>query len=164
MTPSMSNVSTQISTEWLPAPTRKKASSRVWNLDVLLIDDDEADTALILTVLKRHPEVSTARATDAPQFALRQLAAGGQLRPDLILLDIHMPRLNGFDFLEAMRAIPSMVHVPVIFLTTSALPGDLAKSNDSSASLCVIKPDSYAGLQSCLNGVLRCAASGRWNC
>ena len=164
MTPAMSIASTQIRPEWLPPPVRKKSCNRIWNLNVLLVDDDEADTALILTVLKRHPDVSTARATDSPQFALRQLAAGDQLRPNMILLDIHMPRLNGFSFLEEVRAIPSMARVPVILLTGSVLPSDLAKSNDSSASLFVIKPDSYAGFQSCLNGVLRCAASGRWSC
>ena len=83
MTPSMSNVSTQISTEWLPAPTRKKASSRVWNLDVLLIDDDEADTALILTVLKRHPEVSTADSDDAAHLFRDDRAHHSEMMPPI---------------------------------------------------------------------------------
>ena len=157
------SVSATQSVEWRPPPARKKAAGRIWNLNVLLIDDDEADTALVLTVLKRHPGVSTARATTSPEFALRQLAAGNQLKPDLVLLDIHMPRLDGFSFLEALRGIPSMARVPVIFLTTSALPSDLAKIKESSAAHYVIKPDSYWALQSCLNGVFRCAASGLWD-
>ena len=140
----------------------KRPARRVWNLNVLLVDDDVADTELILNVLKRHPEVSTARATDAPEFALRQLASENHLKPDLVLLDIQMPRMNGFNFLEAMRQIPSMAHVPVVFLTTSRLASDVARTKEGSASLYVIKPDSYFELQARLNGVLRRAASGRW--
>jgi two-component system chemotaxis response regulator CheY len=163
MTPDILNVCIKTSAQALYPAARRKQAGRTWNLNVLLIDDDEADTALIMTVLKRHPGVSTARATGAAEFALRQLTEGNQLKPDLVLLDIHMPRLDGFSFLEALRRIPSMARVPVIFLTTSALPSDLAKIKDSSASHYVIKPDSYSGLQSCLNGVFRCAASGLWN-
>jgi CheY-like chemotaxis protein len=143
-----------------PEPPRPR---RVWALNVLLVDDDAADTTLILNVLKRHPNVSTALATDAPEFVLRQLAAGRQMKPDLVLLDIHMPRLDGFGFLEALRGIPAMANVPVVFLTTSCLSSDVAKTRGSSALLYVIKPESYLELQSRLNGVLRRAASGRWS-
>lgn len=135
---------------------------RLWSLNVLLVDDDPADTALILSVLKRHPDVTNALATDAPQFALRQLATGNQIRPDLILLDIHMPRMNGFNFLEALRELPSMASIPVVFLTTSGLASDVAKTRESSASLYIIKPNTYLELQARLNGVLRRASSGGW--
>jgi CheY-like chemotaxis protein len=135
---------------------------RVWSLNVLVIDDDVADTELILSVLKRHPDVSAVRAADSPELALRQFAGGHHLRPDLILLDIQMPRMNGFAFLAAMRRIPAVAHVPVVFLTTSKLASDVARMKDSSASLYVIKPDSYFELQARLNGVLKRATSGRW--
>jgi DNA-binding response OmpR family regulator len=136
---------------------------RVWALNVLLVDDDAADTALIMNVLKRHPNVSTALATDAPEFVLRQLRTGRQMKPDLVLLDIHMPRVDGFAFLSALRGIPEMTEVPVVFLTTSCLSSDVAKTRGSSALLYVIKPETYLELQSRLNGVLRRAASGRWS-
>jgi DNA-binding response OmpR family regulator len=136
---------------------------RVWALNVLLVDDDAADTALIMNVLKRHPNVSTALATDAPEFVLRQLRTGRQMKPDLILLDIHMPRVDGFTFLTALRGIPEMAEVPVVFLTTSCLSSDVAKTRGSSALLYVIKPETYLELQSRLNGVLRRAASGQWS-
>jgi CheY-like chemotaxis protein len=135
---------------------------RVWSLSVLLVDDDVADTSLILNVLKRHPSVTLAQATNTPEFALRQLAAGRLLKPGLILLDIHMPRLDGFGFLNALREIPGMEAVPVVFLTTSGLASDVAKTRESSASLYVVKPDTYTELQSRLNGVVRRAAAGQW--
>jgi DNA-binding response OmpR family regulator len=139
-----------------PRPTRK-----VWSLNVLLVDDDQADTSLILNVLRRHPNVSRVHASDAPEVALREMAAG-QLRPDLLLLDIHMPRVNGFEFLKALRRLPDMDAVPVVFLTTSGLGDDVMSAMDSSASLYVIKPDTYAELEIRLDGIIARAISGVW--
>lgn len=138
----------------------KQLRRRVWNLDVLLVDDDPADTALILAALKGNPNITSARATDAPQFALRQFSLGNRLKPNLVLLDIHMPKLDGFRFLEAMRRIPAMSGVPVVFLTTSGLASDVARTHGSSAALYVRKPESYSELQSRLNGVVRLALAG----
>jgi putative two-component system response regulator len=138
----------------------RRLRRRVWGLDVLVVDDDAADTALILTALNRNPAVRTARATDAPEFALRQFALNGELRPNLVLLDIHMPRLNGFAFLTAMRRIPTMARVPVVFLTTSCLANDLAQAPESTASLYVLKPNSSSELQARLNGVIALASAG----
>jgi len=147
-----------------PVPRFQPPSpNRTWSLNVLLIDDDVADTCLILNVLKRHPQVSTAHATDAPEFAMRQIEMG-RLKPDLVLLDIHMPKVDGFTVLRAMRKIPSMVQVPVVFLTTSRLESDVARAKDATGSSYVIKPESYLELQARLNAVVRQAAAGRrWN-
>jgi CheY-like chemotaxis protein len=133
---------------------------RVWSLNVLVVDDDPADTALILAALNANPAVSSARATDSPEFALRQFTVSQHPKPDLVLLDIHMPKLDGFAFLQAMRRIPAMKDVPVVFLTTSGLNSDVAKTQDSSAALYVLKPDSYADLQARLNGVVRLMSCG----
>ncbi len=143
----------------LPGPP---ARHRVLRLNVLLVDDDAADTSLILSVLKRHPNVSIAHATDAPEFALRQLEAG-RLKPDLILLDIHMPRIDGFSFLKKLRHIPDMANVPVVFLTTSGLANDVLEYTEGSASLYVIKPDTYFELQTRVSGVVRRAIAGVWS-
>jgi CheY-like chemotaxis protein len=143
-------------------PLEPQPPKRVWSLNVLVIDDDAADTSLILNVLKRHPQVASARATDAPEFALRELEMG-RLKPDLILLDIHMPRVDGFTFLRNLRDIPEMTDLPVVFLTTSCLASDVNRTARSTASQYLVKPDSFLELQSCLNGVLRRAAAGRWN-
>jgi CheY-like chemotaxis protein len=144
----------------LKPSTITRPRRRIWSLNILVVDDDPADTALVLAALNANPDVSSARATDSPEFALRQFAAGQRLKPDLVLLDIHMPKLDGFAFLRAMRRIPAMKHVPVVFLTTSALGSDVAKTKDSSATLYVLKPDSYADLQARLNGVVRLMSCG----
>ena len=119
---------------------RREPAAQFWSLNVLLVEDDAADTSLILDVLKRHPNVSAASAIDAPEEALRKLATTRK-KPDLVFVDIHMPRINGFQFLDGMRRIPEMVEVPVVFLTTSGLARDVFEARHSTASLYVVKPD-----------------------
>jgi|HubBroStandDraft_1064217.scaffolds.fasta_scaffold506150_2 DNA-binding response OmpR family regulator len=147
---------------WPAAQFEPRSPNRTWSLNVLLVDDDAADTHLILNALRRHPQVSAAQATDAPDFALRQLAMG-RLKPDLVLLDIHMPKVDGFTFLREMRKIPAMAPVPVVFLTTSRLESDVVRAKDGTASSYVVKPETYFELQARLNGVVRQAAAGRWS-
>jgi putative two-component system response regulator len=95
-------------------------------------------------------------------YALRQLAAGHR-KPDLVLLDIHMPRIDGFEFLKGLRRIPGMISVPVVFLTTSGVGKDVLEYMGSSASLYVIKPDTLAELKVRLDGVVERAISGVWS-
>src|SRR3984957_16384761 len=127
---------------WPAARFEPPSPNRTWSLNVLLIDDDVADTCLILNVLRRHPQVSAAHATDAPEFALRQLEMG-RLKPDLVLLDIHIPKVSGLTFLRAMRGIAGVAKVPVVFLTTSCLESDVLRAKGETASSYVIKPESY---------------------
>lgn len=137
-------------------------SQQIWAIDVLLVEDDEADRALILDVLKRNADVRSVQATDAPDKILFDLATG-RCRPDLILLDIHMPKVNGFRFLEALRNVPAMRATPVVLLTTSRLARDVAEARASSAALYVVKPDTYEELQARLGGVVKQAVSGVWS-
>jgi CheY-like chemotaxis protein len=142
------------------APTADVAGG-AWPLDVLVVDDDPADTALILAALHCNPDVTSVRAVDAPEVALRQLAVRSRRRPDLVLLDIQMAKMNGFGFLASMRKLPAMRSVPVVFLTTSDLASDVVKSHESSAALYVRKPNSNAELRSRLDGVIRLTKAGR---
>jgi CheY-like chemotaxis protein len=158
----MSDEPAPTSRAWVQPPRGPGLGPRRWNINVLLVEDDAADTSLILNVLKRHPNVASAHAVDAPDVALRQLAAG-QGVPDLILLDLHMPRINGFVFLERLREIPRMAETPVVFLTTSALAKDVLEAKQTTASLYMVKPDTYFELQTRLDGVVKRAISGAWS-
>ena len=145
------------------APPRQRTPrivARHWHVEILLVDDDAADRSLILDVLWRDARVRDVQALDAPDTALFQLAAG-KMRPNLILLDIHMPRVNGFKFLEALREIPAMKETPVVFLTTSRLPKDVARAKDSSASSYLVKPDSYTDLKARLTTVIDQVLTGQ---
>lgn len=133
----------------------------LWTVEVLVVEDDEADRALITDVLKRNPNVGAMYATDAPDQALIDLERG-RLRPHLILLDINMPRLNGFQFLEALRLIPGMHDTAVVVLTTSAMARDVKEACTGGVSLYIVKPDSYAELKSRLGAVVNQVRTGSW--
>ena len=130
-----------------------RAASYPWRLDVLLIEDDPADTSLIMAALRPHPNIASVCASDAPDQVLAALAAG-EFMPDLVLLDIHMPRLDGFEFLENLRRIPDMVGVPVVFVTSSPLGREVVEAGLSSALSYFIKPASYPELQDGLDKVI----------
>jgi CheY-like chemotaxis protein len=134
---------------------------RRWGVNILLVEDDAADANLILTVLKRHPAVWIVRAESAPDSALAMLSSG-KLCPDLVLLDIHMPRINGFEFLESLRRIRGMEDVPVVFLTTSCLARDVVAAKQSSASSYVVKPETYPDLKMQMDRVIKRVLAGEW--
>jgi CheY-like chemotaxis protein len=138
-----------------PAPSLR------WTIEILVVEDDEADRSLITDALRRNPNVSAIYATDAPDQALVDLERG-RLRPSLILLDINMPRLNGFQFLEGLRRIPAMQETAVVVLTTSALARDVKEACTSGVSLYIVKPDSHAELKSRLGSVVNQARTGAW--
>jgi CheY-like chemotaxis protein len=133
-----------------------------WCINILVVEDDPADTSLILSALKHHPDVASAHAMDRPDAAL-QLLASGSLQPDLILLDIHMPRIDGFGFMERLRRIPGMFDTPVAFLTTSRLASNVEAARELTVSHYVVKPDTFADLQARLNVVIKRIKSGAWS-
>ena len=148
---------------WALRPdTAKRPVQRVWSINVLVVEDDAADANLIVSVLKRNGEVASVRAIEDPQLALEQLAAG-VVSPDLLLVDLRMPKINGFEFVKRLREIPQMRKTPVVILTSSALMKDALEAKHSSAVFYVIKPDSFWGLQARLDIVVARAISGQWS-
>lgn len=135
---------------------------KIWTIKVLLVENDPADTSLILNALTRHPDVSEARASDAPDRALLWLAAG-RMRPDLVLVDINMPRIDGFKFIEGLREIRAMAKTPVVILTTSCLASDVMKAQHLSACHYIVKASSYGDLQNRLDDVIQRTLYGAWS-
>jgi CheY-like chemotaxis protein len=134
---------------------------RVWTINVLLVDDDPADTSLVADALSRHPSVSAFRTSADPHDALRELAEG-RIEPDLVLLDIRMPYMNGFTFLKRMRQIPERAATPVVLLTTSGLRRDAEEAMASTAVSYIIKPPGLSELQVRLDTAIRRTIAGDW--
>jgi CheY-like chemotaxis protein len=143
----------------LSAMVRPPLARSVWRANILVVEDDAADTRLILRALKANPDVAEVVTRNLPGRALLELAAG-RFRPTIIFLDIRMPRIDGFRFLDALRVIPSMSDVPVVFLTTSALSSDVARASDRAANGYIVKPDSFEELKERLDGVIQQVVSG----
>jgi two-component system response regulator len=127
---------------------------------VLLVEDNPDHTHLTELVLEgagvAHeivPAVDGQDAIDWLQGAGQH--AGAPLRPSLVLLDIKLPRVDGFQVLRVMRADPALRLVPVVILTTSNNPADISQSLRLGASDYVIKPIGLNEFERKLCGVLR---------
>ena len=76
-------------------------------------------------------------------------------RPHLIVLDLKMPRVNGLELLEKIKADESLRTIPAVVLTSSDRPEDIQDSYDRNANSFVTKPASLTGLRSGVQGLAR---------
>ena len=106
---------------------------------VLLVEDSTADAILIREALRRvDVDQDVEIATDGVQ-ALERLRAGSP-RPDLVLLDLNLPRMDGRAVLVEIKGDPELRTIPVIILTTSGSPADVDFAYRNHANSFVRKP------------------------
>jgi two-component system, cell cycle response regulator DivK len=86
---------------------------------ILVIEDNEQNLYLVRFILEKHG-YETFAATDGQSGI--ELAA--DVKPDLILLDIQLPVMDGYDVARNLRLNPSLVKIPIIAVTSYAMPGD----------------------------------------
>ncbi len=106
---------------------------------ILLVEDDASilnGMADLLQLFDIGYEVRVLKASDGMQG----LARMAENVPDLIISDIMMPRLNGFEFLGKVRENPAWVHIPFIFLTAKGKKQDILEGRRSGAELYITKP------------------------
>lgn len=111
---------------------------------ILLVEDSPGDVVLTAEALREARvanELHVARDGDeALRFLRRQGEHAGAPRPDLVLLDLNLPRVHGKEVLAAMRADPELAGIPVVVLTTSARDADILDAYDLRANAFVSKP------------------------
>ncbi|MFJ9019783.1 response regulator [Streptomyces sp. NPDC102259] len=107
--------------------------------DVLLVEDDVADAMLIEEALSERGARNLVQVTDGVA-ALEHLRTPGNPRPDLIVLDLNMPRMNGRELLKVLKTDEDLQTIPVVVLTTSTAPGDVTDAYSSHANAYVTKP------------------------
>ncbi len=97
---------------------------------VLLIDDDPATNFFNKTVVSRHGHFDKIIVVESGQSALDFLNDETTIKPDLIFLDINMPAMNGWEFIEAFEQLDEEVQegIKMVVLTTSSNPDDYDKS------------------------------------
>jgi CheY-like chemotaxis protein len=94
---------------------------------VWIVDDDKDDQYLFEVAFKAvTPPVGVKLLDDGEQFLLA--LSQTETLPSLIVLDVNMPRLSGFDTLKRLRAEPAYKNLPVVILTTSSRPEDQDKA------------------------------------
>ncbi|MET7420707.1 response regulator [Dactylosporangium sp. NPDC005555] len=113
-------------------------------LQVLVVEDDLGDVALVESAFAEHRIASrlhhVADGGEALAFLRRQPPYGDVPRPDLILLDLNMPRVDGRQALAEIKADGDLRSIPTIVFTTSAADDDVIRSYGSHANAYVTKP------------------------
>lgn len=118
----------------------------------LLVDDDLDDTSLFEEVLQQvDPAVVFASAANGHEAlaALRE----GITRPDVIFLDLNMPRMDGRQCLAALKEDDTLKQIPVIMYTTSSQPKDVEQAMQKGAVSFITKPTSLKELQEILEAI-----------
>lgn len=122
-------------------------------LYVYLIDDDLDHILLITRALRETDHAVEPQSFSDPQEALDALNAAKRL-PDLILLDINMPGLSGFDVLTKLKEDQRLKTIPVVMLTSSELSTDVAKAYELGASGYISKPSYMHDIRAILGNTL----------
>ncbi len=112
--------------------------------DILVVDDNPADVALISEALagsKHHSKISSVRdGVEALAFLNRREKYSTSNRPDLVILDLNLPKRDGLAVLAAMKAGPDLRRIPVVIFSTSLLRQDIMRSYEMGANCYVSKP------------------------
>jgi CheY-like chemotaxis protein len=113
-------------------------------IDMLLVDDNPGDVRLTQEVLRDTKLINRlCVVTDGEQamdFLKRRSTYAGAIRPDLVLLDLNLPRKNGREVLSEIKADPDLKRIPVVILTSSQAEEDVLKSYDLHANCYITKP------------------------
>ena len=122
---------------------------------VIFAEDDHEDWNLIQDALDEcHPNDTPTweRCVDGVAL-LDRLRDGTRPIPDLIMLDLRMPRMDGAEALDAIRSDTALKHIPVVVLTTSKSEADIFMSYHKGANSYVVKPVSYDAIKETLHAV-----------
>jgi CheY-like chemotaxis protein len=130
--------------------------------DILLVEDNSTDAELVMIAHRLNKSACTIQVVRDGVAALEFLLSGGagsesaQLPlPRLVLLDLHLPRLNGFEVLERLRADERTRLLPVIIFSSSAQESDVSKSLQLGANGYVRKPSNFDTLREILTQIER---------
>lgn len=125
---------------------------------IFIIDDDVEDQEIFLEAVREvDPQIACSASTNGEE-ALEQLAKGAAL-PDMIFLDLNMPKLNGKQILSGIKNIERASKIPVVMYSTSFAPRDLEEIHKVGAAHHLLKPSRFEDLCEALRGILK----KRWN-
>jgi len=123
-------------------------------LSILLVDDNEDDALMAKHAFAKLAIPHQLQVATDGREALEYLNCTGKFAgrknvlPDLLLLDINMPGMDGFSLLKAMKADKALRKIPVVMLTSSASHEDVSRSYECGAASFLTKPDSFDGYHS----------------
>ena len=102
----------------------------------ILIAEDERDIRDLITFTLRYAGyevIATADGAEAVEAAYRE-------KPDLVLLDVRMPKMTGYEACEIIKADPELAHIPVVFLSAKGQEAEIRTGIEAGASEYILKP------------------------
>jgi chemotaxis family two-component system response regulator Rcp1 len=122
-------------------------------IEILLVEDNPGDSDLILEFLEEARVTNHVTVCRDGEEAMEYLGGKGRHagapRPDLVLLDLNLPRKDGREVLADIKADPLLESIPVVILTSSSAEADIARSYSLKANCYIIKPvdlDKFVGV------------------
>lgn len=119
------------------------------NKNILLVEDDEASQYIFSTVLKHRGYETRFAATAEAGFALI-----GEREPNLIIMDIGLPEVDGITMTRMLKADPATSHIPVLVLSVFAFDNDREEALAAGAAIFVPKPAEMEELFEVVQGLI----------
>lgn len=117
---------------------------------ILYIEDNLYNVQLVERLLLQRPDIALITSVQgSPGIGIAQVR-----HPDLILLDVHLPDINGFEVLERLRLDPSTATIPIVVLSADATPGQVRRFCDAGANEYLTKPLDLKLLLSLIDNLL----------
>lgn len=125
-------------------------------VEVLLAEDNPGDARLTEKAFEQGNILNNLHivgdGVEAMKFLRQEGEYQGKPRPDLVLLDLNMPRKDGWDVLEEIKESSELARIPVIVLTSSEAEEDIVKSYELQANAYLTKPVNFQGFLEIVNG------------
>ena len=118
--------------------------------NILYVEDNKDAIVFFNRIVNKLGDYQFKTTEDGPS-AIKLLEEEKDFEPEMILLDINLPGMNGFEILQHLRTKTSYKHVPVIMFTSSDDMSDIKKSYEYGANAYLIKPDSLNSLKEVLS-------------
>lgn len=114
-------------------------------LNILLVEDDEIDVMNVQRAFRQNHITNPLFVAENGMEAL-EILRGDEMPKDrrLVLLDLNMPKMNGIEFLQELRADPTLSHIPVVVLTTSNDDQDKLRAYDLNVAGYLVKPVNFS--------------------
>lgn len=109
-------------------------------IEILLVEDNEGDVFLTRKLFEKARMKNIIRVAGDGEKAMEMLKSGKEGRPDIILLDINLPKKDGKQVLEEIKNDPGLRTIPVVILTSSKAEKDILESYNLHANSYIIKP------------------------
>jgi CheY-like chemotaxis protein len=109
-------------------------------VEILLVEDNPGDVRLTIEALRESKVRNNLQVARDGVEAMQLLRSESSLRPDLILLDLNLPRKDGREVLAEIKADPQLHTIPVVILTTSRAEQDVLRSYELQANCYITKP------------------------